>query len=123
MFLCIFIDIFSEWTSALMKVVVANGSRKCFGFAFSHSFFLTFFCSIFCFFGLFFVEGVGCDVFRNKSKFCFFLNLTGHFITFCYCNNWAQGLIFFEKKNELGLTNNKNNNFLYWLGKSYKNGM
>jgi len=43
LFLCIFIDIFSEWISALMKVVVANGIRKCFGFAFSHSFFLTFF--------------------------------------------------------------------------------
>lgn len=40
----------------------------------------------------------GCDVFRNKSKFCFFLNLTGHFITFCYCNNRAQGLIFLRKK-------------------------
>jgi len=121
LFLCIFIDIFSEWISALMKVVVANGSRKCFGFAFSHSFF-----NIFLFIFLFFLVSFlweGCDVFRNKSKFCFFLNLTGHFITFCYCNNWAQGLIFLRKKNELGLTNNKNNNFLYWLGKSYKNGM
>jgi len=82
-----------------MKVVVANGSRKSFGVAVSHSFFLTFFCLVFSFFGLFLWEGVGGDVFRNKSKFCFFLNLTGqYFITFCYCNNWAKGLYFFERK-------------------------
>jgi len=69
--LCFFIDIFSEWISALLKVVVANGSRKfvfCFGvLQLAILFFNIFFCLLLIFFGLFLGSWGGvCDVFRNK---------------------------------------------------------